>query len=76
MPPPDKKGLALVLGGPEDGAEEEGLDDKADAMRDLGRALAAKDWSGAALAFERAYEICATKSEEPSEEPDEESPRY
>lgn len=34
-------------------------DGLADAMSDLGEALAEKDWSAAAAAFRRAKELCA-----------------
>jgi hypothetical protein len=75
---PPKNGAALIalLGKPKKGPKsepvpsegDEELDDKADAMRDLGEALSAKDWDGAAMAFERAYEVCAMKHESSDEE--------
>jgi hypothetical protein len=43
-------------------------DAKVDAMRDLRMALESKDDEAAALAFERAYGICADHSEEPEED--------
>lgn len=39
--------------------EEGGGDELADAMADLGEALADKDWSAAASAFRRAKTLCA-----------------
>ncbi len=54
--PPSKKAAPA----PKDAAPK---DAKADAMRDLGEALERKDYSGAALAFQRAYEACGEHAE-------------
>lgn len=62
------KGLdALVLGAPKDKpsepAEEE-MQEGPDAMRDLGEALADKDWSAAWAAFQTAVSCCSDASDE------------
>lgn len=49
------------------GDEDEG-DELADAMSDLGEALADKDWSGAAAAFRRAHTICGGYEDEDDSE--------
>ncbi len=44
------------------------MDDLADAMSDLGEALADKDWPAAATAFRTAHTICASDYESDTDE--------
>jgi hypothetical protein len=44
------------------------LDELADAMSDLGEALADKDWTAAATAFRTAHTICASDYESDTDE--------
>lgn len=59
-----------------DDGTDEPLDDKADAMQDLKEAFDSGDYSAAALAFQRAYEICAEKSDDSDDAGDEGESRY
>ncbi len=58
-----------MLGAPKDKPSEpaEG-DEMADAMSDLGEALADKDWTAAATAFRRACSICESDYEDDTDE--------
>jgi hypothetical protein len=67
-----KGGLEVLLGVPKKDAGSEGGDELADAMSDLGEALADKDWSAAAAAFRRAMSECEGEYGDDEEDDDEE----
>jgi hypothetical protein len=67
-----KGGLEALLGVPKKDTGSEAGDGLADAMSDLGEALADKDWSAAATAFRRAKSLCESEYEAEDEEDDDE----